>query len=1255
MVVPKLIVIIMMLVEILTVAFLFANFKQSIPVIQAATDDCNYYVSSMPKLPDFNVSEKCSCKTIDEYAHNITSDLEGRDNVTMTFLQGVQNLTRNLTIEEKVNVTMMGKISQNYQDYPHFLLYQGNVTFQEIINLKLSKLSIVGFSRNTVSIRNVLNVIIEDVVINGSALLIQCIGCNSVNILDIHFIGSVLVIAWPEYYLTTDSYAYKKVLIRDTTFQLSPKGNGLSCCNVHLLVIINISVSNLPPNCTSKPPERGLITFCRYFPWGLIQREVCDLITTNIVTMDVNNSTFKRSSGTGLCVEAPINAFINISMSTIINHMNGGAIFTYTNNGIVVCLQNDTFINNTNTMTGSEQASALSVYTVKIDNAEPHVIPKLNIYHTNFKGNRHLVSRPISTVSITSHVKATIHSSNFTDNYGSAITAYTTSVDHVMIIFSGRSLFRNNTGHRGGAIHLFKSRIGLYNGAKLFFSDNFAKDVGGAIYVHSTQWLSSYYDIEAGNYGDCFYVIIDCHYERYNFALNFVNNSAKNGGEHIFGASVISGCNVCPLLKTPLPAIDLSNLFTFSQPDSHTFSPISSHPSRVCFCNNNSVLYVPKLFCTNVSQIFLSRSVYPGEEMNFKAVLVGAEFGTGTGSVYPQFLTQSDSILHPPHQYSQRIDDFRKCKTLSYTVYSSNSQETLVLTSSDETVLKYGDKNTIENVSVHYEKQDSIRIAPASLLTTPVYINFTILPCPQGFQLTGRPPRCDCVAAFVKYHIFCNFSNGIGYVYRNGTKWVGVLFNEGSITIQKRCPFDYCLTMLTGVDLRYPDTQCAMNHAGILCGGCRKGFSLALGTNMCLSCSGNKNLGILLFFVFAGIFLVMFITVLNVTVSQGTINGLVFYTNIVWAYQNIFFPKNISNTWFLLMRVFIAWLNLDFGIKTCFVDGLTGYVKTWLQFTFPLYIWGIAGAMVILAHYSRIMTKLFGKNCVQVLATLFLLSYAKLFRTIITVMVPAVIEVYPQSSDRRSGSIIVWAFDGNLSFGGNPHGFLFVVALLTLMLLWLPYTMVLLLYRLLMKKSSLKCFRCLIKLVPLIETYFGPLKIAHYYWVGVLLLVRGILLVIFTLTYTTTPTASLLGLVIVLSLLLVFLAYTGKMYKNKLLSLLELSFLLNLQVLGVSVLFIDVELSNASKEVAVNISVSIAFIQFLGIISFHVYQRIHKAVKRHCCPVKNENSETTESVPAPNRYHLMEGESVNDLVKRDLIGLQYLEDYAENADSRKKN
>ena len=885
---------------------------------------------------------------------------------------------------------------------------------------------------------------------------------------------------------------------------------------------------------------------------------MCDLLVSNVHVMKMYNSTFKRTTGTGLCINVPSNASVCIRNSTIIDHTKGGATFTYNGNDkIVVILDNTTISNNVNTLSGSSVASALSVYTVNIVDTQSHKIPKLTMINTHFSGNGNLVSKPITTVSITSlNIIATVSDCNFTDNYGSAITAYTTKKDHVLITFKGVTIFKNNTAHRGGAIHLTKARIGLYNGAMVTFESNFAKDVGGAIYVHSTRWLSSYYDIEVGNYGDCFYVIMDCCITN-NFTLTFDKNLAQNGGEHIFGAALHSRCDICPFLSLATSVVH--DLFSFSQPSCCTFSPISSHPSRVCLCDHNSLLFTPRYFCTNISQIFLSRSVYPGEEFSFEAVLVGEEYGTGTGSVYAQFLTQSDSVLYPPHQYSQRIDDFRKCKQLNYTVFSSNSQEILVLTSSDERVIKYGDQETIETESSAYNPNLLSYIAPPGLLTTPVYINLTILSnCPQGFQLIGSPPRCDCVTTFMKYNIFCNISNGIGYVYKNGTKWVGVS-NEKSIIIKERCPFEYCHSQLIGIDLRYPDTQCTMNHAGILCGGCRKGFSSALGTNMCLSCSDYKYLGLLLFFVLAGILLVMFIKILNMTVSKGTINGLVFYANVIWAYQDVFFPNNISNSWFSLMRVFIAWLNLDFGIKTCFVEGLTGYVKTWLQFAFPLYIWGIAGAMILLAHYSKKMTKSFGNNCVQLLATLLLLSFAKLFRTIITVMVPAVIEVYPQNSE-RSGSIIVWAFDGNLSYCGNPHGFLFVVALLILVLLWLPYTIIHLFYRILMKKSDVKCLKWVYRIVPFIETYFGPLKIAHYYWVGLLLLVRGIILILFTLTYATNPAVSILCLVIMMSILLVLLAYTGRVYQNKLLSLLELSFLLNLQVLGISILFIDLEL-----------------------------------------------------------------------------------------------
>ena len=56
----------------------------------------------------------------------------------------------------------------------------------------------------------------------------------------------------------------------------------------------------------------------------------------------------------------------------------------------------------------------------------------------------------------------------------------------------------------------------------------------------------------------------------------------------------------------------------------------------------------------------------------------------------------------------------------------------------------------------------------------------------------------------------------------------------------------------------------------------------------------------------------------------------------------------------------------------------------WLQFTFPFYIWMIVGIIIYLSRCSTTVVKLVGSSAVSVLATLFLLSYTKLQRTVIT-------------------------------------------------------------------------------------------------------------------------------------------------------------------------------------------------------------------------------------------------------------------------------
>ena len=118
--------------------------------------------------------------------------------------------------------------------------------------------------------------------------------------------------------------------------------------------------------------------------------------------------------------------------------------------------------------------------------------------------------------------------------------------------------------------------------------------------------------------------------------------------------------------------------------------------------------------------------------------------------------------------------------------------------------------------------------------------------------------------------------------------------------------------MGSNVTLSKPDSQCNFNHSGILCGGCQPGLSLALGSAQCLACS-NKYLALLIPFTLAGHILVGVIKLLDLTISQGTLNGLTFYANIVKANEYIFLPQRQTNP----LTFFIAWLNLDLGVETC--------------------------------------------------------------------------------------------------------------------------------------------------------------------------------------------------------------------------------------------------------------------------------------------------------------------------------------------------
>ena len=148
------------------------------------------------------------------------------------------------------------------------------------------------------------------------------------------------------------------------------------------------------------------------------------------------------------------------------------------------------------------------------------------------------------------------------------------------------------------------------------------------------------------------------------------------------------------------------------------------------------------------------------------------------------------------------------------------------------------------------------------------------------------------------------------------------------------------------------------------------------------------------------------------------------------------------------------------------------------QFLFPLYIYFIAGVIIVVCRYSSRLTKLIGDRAVPLLATLFLLSCTKLIRTVITIMEYGELTVYPEKS-----KIIVWYVDGNLSYCHHPHIYLFAVAVATL-IFCLSFTLFLLLIQCWRRVSHLRLMRWINKFTPFYDAYFAPLKDKHHLFTG---------------------------------------------------------------------------------------------------------------------------------------------------------------------------
>ena len=510
------------------------------------------------------------------------------------------------------------------------------------------------------------------------------------------------------------------------------------------------------------------------------------------------------------------------------------------------------------------------------------------------------------------------------------------------------------------------------------------------------------------------------------------------------------------------------------------------------------------------------------------------------------------------------------------------------------------------------EPEGICRGSPLSSLT----IHISIIPCSPGFE--EREDRCICDRRLSRYLNISACYLETHSIERVGPIWLR--YDEEYLKMHTNCPLDYCLVMNDIIRIAQPDQQCANERSGILCGACQENHSIALGTSKCLKCSSKFSfVWLTVVFAGAGLALVAFLLVCSITISTGTLNGLNFYCNVVSISGLLSLHDCSINP---ILNVFIAWVNLELGIQTCFYPGLNTYQKTWLQFAFPLYIWTLVAIITVASYYSSKAMRLFGRNNIAILATLFILSYNKILKTIVTAL--SFTQVSVSRADDVTAPVVsetVWTADGNTAYLKGKHAALFVVALLFLLILFLPYTLLILFGQcvrtIAVRRRALHWLRST-AFISILDAYHAPYNRRHRYWTGLMLLTRCLLVIIFTSSYTENAVlTNMYAVTLVVSGVLVIKIFTTQIYKNQYVSILELCFLLNLEILSSTLCYLKGRVG--SERIicrSVSASISMSFIMFVCILAYHAYLQVKKT--RFYMPIRQQLFSRWQSSHGPN-------------------------------------
>ena len=251
---------------------------------------------------------------------------------------------------------------------------------------------------------------------------------------------------------------------------------------------------------------------------------------------------------------------------------------------------------------------------------------------------------------------------------------------------------------------------------------------------------------------------------------------------------------------------------------------------------------------------------------------------------------------------------------------------------------------------------------------------------------------------------------------------------------------------------------------------------------------------------------------------------------------------------------------------------MNDYAKMWLQLAFPAYLILIATLLIIASRHLTTVQRITALRALPVLATLFLLSYTKVLRT-----VSSVLFYYSTITHLPSGhTTLVWAVDANVPLFGLKYTALFIVCLILFIVL-LPFNAILCFTKTAMRLQLVNHFK------PIIDAYQGPYKHKYYYWTGLQLVMRAVFFVLSALDRNINLTVGIILLTIV-SMTQAKLNPFKSNYKN----FCESCYLFHLLTVYA--------LSFGYYDIAIYVTISMAAVLFLLIVIHHIISNVCSGV-----------------------------------------------------------